>query len=273
MWEENKSLILTVDQDGEFKLLDIEDYFNLLKRLIGNKKLKSEIRENLQEIILLEKDEVRINITEQSKNVFYKLFEHDLLLSYDFKLELLPPRDKSYNIFELLWTFYYYSGLELNSRIRCTSKISESFFDIRSDFSYGYLIKNLDFIEDAFTAYYITECVIEDCTFDFTFGDLIRLRRNHISNCTFTNIYMETNVENNNFENVTFKNIQLGEGLVFKDNKLTNCKFENVRILDETWLDKINRNNELDDFFLKNHKIVYKSDDNSDIKYHYIVVK
>ena len=264
LWEENKRILLNEDQDGELKTLRFEEYFEVLQKLIGNKELKFEVKNNLENIIQIEDYLINKKIFEQTNDVFFKLVEKDILLFYDWRNEALSPRSKMNNIFELIWTFINRSAIEINERIVTNERVNEYFFGSQLNLTHRQLIKNIDFREDTFVSFYINECTILNVSFELTFTDVFYFFRNEIENCSFFYLYMNDTFHHNNCENVIFENVKFGSSLNFINNTLKNCKFINVGVPSKGWLDKLIKNNKFDKEFEKNHVIRQKKIDYGD---------
>lgn len=270
IWEEYKRVILIRDEDQDFLPVRLEQYFETLRFLVGNKEIKSEVRKNLENIILFEDKSVAQNVFDQSKEVFYKLLQHDMLLHYDAKTEKLSAKDKMQNSFELAWTLLYWNIFQTDTRVETNHEFNEFFFGFRSSFWSGYSIKNIDFLDSFFHEIYLSNCKIENSTFFYEEGiDFISLYRCDINDSIFKYDYLINALHNNQLSNVTFERINFSGDFQIKENVFNNVTMINVSVPDETWLNKIISNNSVDEKFISSHKILTEKGDN-DKAYYYI---
>ncbi|WP_411766434.1 NACHT domain-containing protein [Winogradskyella sp. A3E31] len=262
MWEENKRLVLNKDEDNDLIPLGMENYFALLQGLIGNKELKAEIRENIKNIIRIEKSDLKKQITKQTKSVFYKLIKQEIVLDYNYKVENLNVVEKSQSIFELLWTFYYESGIDFNNKIATNTSLN-NYLLFKSPFSHRYYLKNIEFNDDMNDSY-ITQCEIVNVDFNLHIVT-IYLDSNRILDSKFTGIFYDLKMHHSNLVNVSFINSYISDNSILKENSFKNCKFENVQVKNRKWFNQFKKDNSFDEATIKNLKLTLKNNDvNSD---------
>ncbi|WP_394675233.1 NACHT domain-containing protein [uncultured Chryseobacterium sp.] len=96
MWEENKNLLLKKDRYDELETIRKENYFSFLDKLSGQKKINEfYVAKNLVEIISNEEEITKIQIFNQSIEIFYELLNNDFLLNFNFEKEGLTCRKSS----------------------------------------------------------------------------------------------------------------------------------------------------------------------------------
>ncbi|MFC6095616.1 NACHT domain-containing protein [Flavobacterium qiangtangense] len=260
MWEENKRIILTKEEDGDFLPVRIEEYFDTLSKLVGNKEFKSEVRRNLENIISIENSKTKIDIFSQTKDVFYKLLQREMLLSYDWKVEKLSIKEKIHNIFELAWTLFYWNNDSSENRIETNSEFNEFFFDSRSSFYFSYTIKNINFYGSYFHEQYLTQCFVQNVDFDYEgIIENFNLHSCILNNVKLINYYEVHRVTNNNFENVTLDRITFSNDFEIKGNIFKDVKILHSQVPEKNWLERIIKNNTVDEEFTKKHKITIKN--------------
>jgi hypothetical protein len=255
IWEENKRIALNFDEDGDLKAITAEEYFNILKKLTGNKFINNEIVKNLENIIANENLETQKQVMKQTENVFYKLVDKDILLTYDWKSEQLTAKEKSAQIFNLMWTFIRALNDGLNSTINSTTKLNSLIFSVGSGFGYQENIKNIEFNELCFEHQHFMECKIKNVVFNMKLHVKLNLNDNLIEDTLFGTLHLNAYMQGNEFKNVTFQNINLSD-VEFLNNKFIECKFLNVQFDNKDVFDEILNNNEFDNNFLESHKLL-----------------
>ncbi len=256
MWEENKRIVLNTDMDNDLIPLNMDEYFSILQKLIGNKPLKEEVRSNLESIIKIEKKEIKDKIINQSKNVFFKLIENEIVLHYNYKIEKLDVVQKFHNIFEILWTFYYISGLESKNIITTNETLNKYLLHILSPFNFDYKFENINLYEHLYSDCYFAECIFDNVNILHNFN--LSFDENIFYNSKLKDIYFSRHVYDNTFNNVVFKNVTISGKCDFSKNKFYNSKFINVRIKGKSWFNKFIKQNSFDEDFLENHSFVEK---------------
>ena len=255
IWEENKRIAINFDQDGDLKAITTEEYFNILKKLIGNKILNDEIIKNLENIIANENLETRKQVMKQTENLFYKLVDKDVLLTYDWKSEELTSKDKSTQIFNLMWTFINALNAELDSTIKSNTKLNSLLFSMGSGLSYRKNIRNIEFNEVCIYDQLFFGCRIKNVVFDMQLHIKLNLSENLIEDTFFKMHHLNASMLRNEFKNVTFQDINLS-GTKFRNNKFIECNFLNVQFDNKDLFDEILDNNKFDNSFLKTHKLL-----------------
>ncbi len=266
IWEELKRVVLNVDVDNDLQQINLDEYFFTLTRLIGNKDLDSEIRFNLENIIENEDIDIIIKVIKQTESVFYKLIEKDILLEYNYKNEILTSKEKVHNIFTLMWTLYYQSCKKAKQVITTNTTINDLIFDFNSDFNYRYSLNNIIFADDIYKSVNIVECLVEDVTFDMKYGYSVSLVNNVMENVVFRKLNGDSNINSNDFTNVTFENSVIHANLVFANNTLDNCKFVNVRIPHKYWLDEVQQQNNCHESLIESHKVYEEEEEDNEMK-------
>jgi hypothetical protein len=263
MWEENKRVVLNTDMEGDLVLLKIEEYFLLLKVLVGNKILESEIRNNLGDIIMLEEDSVKQKIISQTKACFYKLLEHEIILNYDYKLEELNVVEKAENIFSLLWTFYYQSGLSINNVVDANSDVCKYIFSLGTMYGFNDLFFNINFNGDVDFETYITRSTLRKVKLNLHSTN-IYLYKNKVYDSEFFDNIMRWDFSDNLFDNVIFNKLNFVYESKIVENKFYNCKFYKCRIESKKWYNDFIKTNSFDEDFHKTHKFYQKTVTNDD---------
>jgi len=259
IWEAFKQLVLHTDPEGTLKTVALEDYFNLLKRLTGSKKLQEGVVENLEKIIALENGSVKRKIISQTTQLFYKLIEKDILLTYDWKEEQLTAQGKTDAIFGLLWTLYYYTGLSQKNTIVTNKKLNGYYFSNSLDLNFDYTLKNIAFRSDLHHCNLIG-CKVENVSFHFKYISNLNFRQNTFYKSTLKGFFISPWVIGNTFKEVIFDDLILAGRMHFGENKLIRCKFISVRVMTKKWLTDFIIQNNVDSHFIKHHKIVTKRD-------------
>lgn len=255
MWEENKRIALNFDEDGDLKAISTEEYFNILKKLTGNKYVDEEIIKNLENIIANENLEIQAQVMKQTENAFYKLVDKDILLTYDWKSEQLTAKEKSAQIFSLMWTFIYALNDGLSTRINTNTKLNSLIFSASSGFCYHNNVKNVEFTDMCFEYQHFNECKIKNVIFNMKLHISLQLKNNLIEDTLFNCYHLNGIIDGNELKNVTFQNINLSD-VKFLNNKFIECKFLNVQFDNKDAFDEILDNNEFDDNFLERHKLL-----------------
>lgn len=255
MWEENKKILLEKDSDDDFIIVTKENYFKLLDKLVGQKELSNTTFENLNNIILNNNLEEKIEIANRSKSLFDKLIQDDFLLEYNKNNNLLSPLNKSINIFDLFWSFYYQSNLVTDNIIIGNGDL------VRYLFNYSYLnridgnLKNIKFKgEEMISTSYSIECNYENIEFG------THIDNSWFSECVFKNVIFNNGFGLSVFSNCNFTKVLISDCHIYKhcsfeNSKFIDCKFENIYVENINWLKDFNKKNHLDEKFMKNHKI------------------
>jgi len=258
LWEENKRIMLNKDEDGELKQVSLEEYFNFLNDLVGNKTLDAEIIRNLENIILNEEIKITTDSFEQSENLFYKITEHDYLLSYDWKNCKLIASEKTYNIFLLSWILLYNSGRSANKLIKTNKKINNHFFGSNSSLSFQEELENIIFLGDSFNPIYFESNLIKNVQFRMHYYDLLYFQNNEVNDSSFSEYFFKGEMYNNKFNNIDFSKSTFGSEMQIKNNVFINCKFKDVKIPNLRWYKTFVKNNVFDVSFEKNYELVTK---------------
>lgn len=255
MWEENKKILLEKDSDGDFKIISLEKYFNLLNGLVGQKNISFVTSENLISIIENEEQSKKTDIAYLSKSLFNKLSDADFLLEYSSKTNTLTSFEKMVSIFELFWVFYYESNLSTENIIELNEKTSSYLFVHSNIFNYENRLINLKFNSDIVLSIPFTaECLYENILFNSAIDN------SWFGYCKFNNVVFNDNLHfiiftENKFDNVRIENCEIGEYCHFISNKFTNFIFNNVYVKNKNWLKDLSKKNEIDAEILKTHTI------------------
>lgn len=255
MWEENKKLLLDKDNYGDYKTVNKEKYFDLLNRLIGQKKLSDATIENLTNIIINASEEEKKEITLLSKSLFDKLLEDDFLLEYNKKENRLSSLEKSIAIFELFWIFYYQSNLATGNFIDGNLNLIKYIYDHSFQFRTDGSLKNIIFSSpDLFSTSYSYNLDYENIVFDCTIDNA------WFAECEFKNVFFQEGLglcvfTACNFNSVSFEEAQFYKYCHFEESTFANCKFENIEVENMNWLKELNKKNTLSPDILVNHKI------------------
>lgn len=252
-WEQNKKLLLQIDEDGDLKEVKYQEYFELLNKLTGDKGISSSVYDNLVEIISSESDEINNLVFDQSKKNFYKLSQLDFLLKFDKSFCVLTSREKTLEIFRLFWCFLNASNKK--DIIEVNSGIFEYIID-----SYGFsdiFLMNLNIYTGRPNRIFLIDSSKLICT-HFTATSLKIEFYNSLVQYTkfYIDDLMSSVMMNNKFNNVTFKNCYLGSyANVISENEFVNCIFDHVEIDDEYWFEEFCKDNYLDEETRNNHFI------------------
>ena len=260
-WIENKRIVQNKDEDGDYKPLRIDEYYNVLNRLVGNKEIKDEVIKNLESIIKLENPIINQEITNAIKDIFYRLIEWDMLLTYDFKNEKLAPSDKMHNIFMLAWVFYYNTSItNSENRITTNDKLNNFIFNPfqLSVIKYN-IIERLDFKGHTYPNVFLGEVKLKNSSFNLDFTDFSMFRCK-FTNVIFYNTYLNF-VTKNIFENTVFKEVLFSKVSII-ENKFINCKFQDIQLSDKNFFARLIRQNEVDDFTKNHHRVISKKEKN-----------
>lgn len=267
LWEENKRILLNTDYDGELVSVNMEEYFNLLNTLSGNKEVSYEIAENLKNIILYETSELKEKCAQQSENLFYKLSEKEFLLNYDWKSCKLTAMDKSFNNFLLCWLFYYNSNLSLKKAIHTDFNINNLFFNYRSNLHYSESLENICFRGEFYSTLFLHDNLFKNVSFEFEFSDNLYLRNNIFFNSSFS-IYFDGHLLDSELHNVCFDDVYFSENFKIERNNFDNCSFIDAKIQTHSWYQEFIKNNIFDEDFLKNHTLTeIQNEKGSNYKY------
>jgi len=268
-WEQNKKLLLQVDEDNDLEEVKYQEYFELLNKLTGDKGISSSVYDNLVEIISSESDEINNLVFDQSKKNFYKLSQLDFLLKFDKASCMLTSREKTLEIFRLFWCFLNESNKR--NKIHIDSEILEYIVDSHGDSNI--FLKDLTIYLNHFNrTFSINATSLIYTEFNATFLS-VDFHNSVIQYVTFEVYnFMRSVMISNEFNGVSFKNCYLGSYTnIISDNKFVNCVFDYVEIDDEYWYDEFCADNDLDDDTKSNHFI--KEIDNEEYSGLYIVNK
>lgn len=255
MWEENKKILLSMDSDGDYDMVSLEDYFNLLNNLVGQKEISFVTKDNLINIISNESLECRENISKQLENLFYKLVEEDFLLEFKRSENILTSFDKSINIFILIWLFYYESSSSIEKIISVDSKIIKFLFEYNYLFYRNSEFKNLHMNhQNIMSVSFSRENSFEN------FEISADIDNSWFTQCVFKNTRFNGGFSlaafyGNVFENVTFDDCHINETTTFINNKFINCKFINCNVNNKNWLKKLYKKNKIDLGMKDHHRI------------------
>lgn len=257
MWEENKKILLKkdVDDEEEFENVPKEKYFHMLNVLIGNKELSYPVRNNIRDIIKNEDKNVKNDIFNQSKKIFFKLAEDDFLLEYSRQNNYLSAIEKSTEIFYLFWIFIYYSKEDLNYKIETNPKINLFLLSL-TNFMHHNEIKQIKFTNQ-YDAYLesIINSNLEDVEF-YGFYNLNYFISSKLINSTIEDCGFNLSIfRSNEFKNVNFTSCKFGDSSKFLDNKVYNCKFINCEVSKIDWFDIFCKQNEVDEITKNSHDV------------------
>lgn len=264
MWEENKKMLLKkdTDDDDEFENISKEKYFKFLNYLIGNKELSYQVKNNIIDIIKNEDFGIKKDIFNQSKKNFFKLAEDDFLLEYSRNNNYLSVFEKASEIFELFWTFIYYSKEDLNYKIETNPKINLFLLSLKDFISHNEL-KQIKF-SSPFDNYLesIVNSTLDDVEF-FNFYSLKYLISTKFINCTFEICGFDLSIiRSNEFKDVKFENCEFNEGIKFNGNKIFNCKFINCEVPGIDWFNIFCQENEVDETTKNSHNVEQEIEQN-----------
>lgn len=259
MWQESKTLFLQKDEDGDYVSIKLKDYYNLISKLIGNKKLNRVVRRNLRAIILAESQEIKNIIFKQTEKVFFKLVDNDLLLEYDNTKNTLTAREKMDTIFNLAWELFH-SCASANNRVQLDIKTEGNLFIYHTASNVSSLFQ---FVNSNTGARYsnlnpgFISCVIKHCKFDFRVNF-------SLYNCQVSDSEIRF-ITFGAFKSNTFLNIKFIGGTIIysptesyyksSENIFMDCSFKEVTFTFKTTYNSFIKHNTFDDDFLKNHKL------------------
>jgi hypothetical protein len=246
MWIENKKALMREDDDGDYERPSKEQYFDLTNNLIGQKRLQHSVYTNLVEIIQGETHEVKKVITSQSKDLFFKLLEDDFLLEYRRKDSLLTPFEKIVNIFELCWTFYYFSNLSCGEYIETNTELERYLFKHSYMFMAQYDFENIIFTDGPAE---MTLCDNNTFVNALFFGEILNCTfyASHFYNSKFESYFNDCIFTRNKFENVVFHDCAFSTIIMAEGNVFKNCSFINVEVPSLAWLEEFYDKNLIDE--------------------------
>ncbi|WP_281298472.1 AAA family ATPase [Flavobacterium limnophilum] len=254
MWEENKKLLLDKDSYGDYKTVNREKYFNLLDRLIGQKKLGDATLENLTNIIINASESEKKEIALLSKPLFDKLLQDDFLLEYSIRDNRLSSIEKSIAIFELFWVFYYRSSLATTNIIIGDDNLIKYLFDYSYSFRINGSLKNMKFVGDMISTSFAASFDYENIEFNSEIDNSWFARCN-FKDLKFTAGFGLCVFSGCNFDGVVIEECSMYKYSNFAENKFENCRFENVYVENINWLKDLNKKNTLTQAMLTNHKV------------------
>ncbi|KGO86348.1 hypothetical protein Q765_10700 [Flavobacterium rivuli WB 3.3-2 = DSM 21788] len=275
LWEENKKILLKKDEDGDFLQVTNEQYFEHLRKMIGNKTLSYAVYENLVDIISHEDDDIKILIAEQSDGLFLSLLNDDFILEYRKKDDQISAVQKSISIFELFWTFYYKSNLSRGNVIEVSERLEEFLFSFTFMFSAEYVFENLIFANDPTYIRYSDSNEYLDCHLlcDFTSCDL---SNNVFEDCIIRANFSSCFIQRNKFIQTEFEGSEFYKNNVITDNFFANCTFSGVKFESpesfKWFLEKNNFNYNILDSYVLVPKEEKRYDGTNQINY-YLVIK
>jgi len=253
MWDMNKNLLLKKDDDDEYENIRKDVYFNLLNDLTGQKDFSYTIKENLSYIIKNEKLEIKEAIFNQSIKIFYKLSEDDFLLEYSRRHNNLSAIDKAASIFDLFWSFLFFSNIELKNKIPTNLTINRFLLVFSRYLTRDYiniiLEDDLSLLNDMIHFRIQNSEIIES-------DDINYLIDSTLNNCTFSYCsFMHAKIHENTFQNVDFIDCRFFIGNMIEGNDFKNIKFINVEVDSDDWLENLFNQNIVDEDTKSNHKI------------------
>lgn len=257
-WEENKKNVLRKDNFEEFEIVDKEEYFIFLDKLIGNKKISQHsITTNLIEIIENENTFIKENVFNQTIELLDELKKDDFLLFYDRKKNQLTAYEKSTQIFSVLWIFIHETNKTNPKLILCDERIAD-FLLLFGTFPWNESLFNVEIIDDSILNRYIFECYLENVFFKREPGRFC-IEDSILKNVSFCDaILFDCEFYKNEFINVKFNNCDIENKVIFKNNSFQNIYFENVKIENKDWLSKFIEENNFIDNSYENYKVISK---------------
>lgn len=247
LWEKFKDLFLTKDRNDEFINVDLDDYFDLLNTLTGNKTFGGMVSRNLQEIILNEKSDDLVTLIDRSKKVFKKLSENDFLLRYqriDCNLTAVEKIDSLFSLSFLYLRFCYKAtGRIINLDHKLTKRLLDIYpngmIHIR-DNKYCYMTFSSFDKDFHLISSNLNNVIFEDSISNVSFAHCI-FNNVIFEECTLHNI----KVDNTKFNKVLFKKVHFyRSGFI-----VTKCTFKECSFIDARFESRIECEN-----FLKNNK-------------------
>ncbi|UFH33262.1 NACHT domain-containing protein [Chryseobacterium sp. C-71] len=253
-WEENKNILLQKDDYEEYKIINQENYFNFIDKIVGNKNFAEfSIKTNLIEIISNENEIIKKDIFTQSITNFQELLSKQFVLRFNFEKNGFTVIEKSFQIFNVFWCFINESNKNLNSPIEFSG--NEINYLFRDNKFINNNVSNVILTNNLFGLQFIIESRLENVTFS---GGVWALR---INKCDLINvkfedvIFEETVFTNTDVINVKFLNTYFGNKVEFKNMKFDNIIMENINIPDEEWFENFIKNNYFETVFIEKHKI------------------
>ncbi|AZI69848.1 nSTAND3 domain-containing NTPase [Cloacibacterium normanense] len=260
-WEENKKNVLRKDDFGEFEMLDKEEYFTFLDKIIGNKKISEHsIQYNLFEIIENEDKVVNENVFNQTIELLDELKKDDFLLFYDRKKNQLTAYEKSAQIFSVLWIFIHETNKTNPKLIQCDERITDFLFFF--NFLWNESLFNVEIIDQSISNRFIFEAYLDNVFFMSEPGKF-HIENSLLKNVSFSDaVLFDCEFYKNDFINVKFNNCNIENKVIFKNNSFQNIYFENVKIENKDWLSKLIEENNFIDKSYENFKVISKIENN-----------
>lgn len=272
-WNENKKFLLKRDEDGDLQSFTYAEYFILLNKLVGNKSISHTIEFNLKEIIENEDYDIKNEIVQQSEKLFSEGLSEDFLITFDRYYCKLTSKEKTDQLFDLLWTFIHTANIHLDDKFILPDGISSYTKEFINSDWVNMHIELEEFFDDIFGHNMnMKKMLFKDCYLGIT------LRESFIEKTDFINVTFDSlDFSRNSFQKVTFKNCDFDtyKNHVYS-NKFFNCVFDNVRIYEEDWFDSFILQNEVDDEIISSHSVEGRIEENYDdeeITNYYIVYK
>ncbi|MFP8892443.1 NACHT domain-containing protein [Chryseobacterium sp. EZn1] len=229
-WEKFKDLFLSTNRNGDYKDIDINEYFDLLTYLIGDKSFKGMVDRNVQEIILNENVAELVLLIDRSKKVFYSLSNNDFLLRYSRDTCKLTAIEKITSIF---WLSFIYLGfackkvgriLVLDSDLtnHYTKNIPKGVISL-FDNSFNYI--SFSWFDRYF---YLSSSELSYLIFNDSISG-VSFQNCSLKNIVFNDCYIsEVKFYNSEFNNVTFDNIKIEKTGEFEKCSFKECSFINI---------------------------------------------
>jgi GTPase SAR1 family protein len=254
IWEENKNLLMQLDQYQDIIVKTKLDYFKFLDRVIGQKKFSNTVRLNLEDIIINDKKEINKTISDATTKLFIGLLEDDFLLEYRRNENVLTSLSKGTNIFELCWTFYYYSNFNSEKRINADYYLNKYLFTYSYIFYSEYVFKNIDFTETVYTNVLerntFNSVNFRECVFELTF-----ISNSFNNSSFFGGVFSLGSMFSNVYTDVHFKNCSFFPQMIVQNNHFINCKFEKVKIPGKMWFKNFLKENYFADEITDNFSV------------------
>lgn len=248
-WEKYKDLFLAKDRNDEFINVDINEYFEFLNALVGNKSFDGMVSRNLQEIILNEKLEELVQLIERSKAAFNKLSKNDFLLRYHRNDCSLTSVEKIESLFNLSLLYLRFSCKATGKIIKLNSRLTKQFLDVFPDgiiymhnvdycnISFSWFNKefhlissNLNYVifESSVSSVNFSSCVFNNVIFDDCYFHNVEFVGSKFNKVIFNNIYIyKSDLFTNkcNFKDCSFKDVKF-ESKIQYENFLANNRFD-----------------------------------------------
>jgi len=243
MWDQNKKLLLQTDPDDEGSFINVTqyEYFALLNKLVGNKDISHEISDNLTQIIENENFDIKKNIKYQSNDLFQKLLNEDFLLEYRRKDNTLTSIEKTINIFELFWTFYWYCHISINDGLmQIDYQLEKYLFRYSYNYCTGFDFKNVEFTDGPSELRFSDSNTFENVRFMGELGS--DFYGNKFFRCRF-DVYFHAGIFSmNEFYNVSFEESSFSDISSLKKNKFMDCTFNGAEFSESSLNEFLNDN-------------------------------